>query len=422
MTTRVSTVPKLIIPDLARPCLTDVQLAAIEKAEAAPVQLTEESILEAARNATGLQDFGSPDFLERLGIWLQSGLEDRGLNAFGRQVLHSYCVRYASNRLRIEDLYKRHPEIEEVQITRPIFIAGLPRSGTTSLVNLLASDQRLRSLPHWEAVQPVPDGQRAGIETAVDLRMEKCSQEWQQLDSLLPHLRVMHEMSPQHIHEDLELQAIDFTTYNIEWTARVPRWREYYLSHDRLPHYQYLKRVLKALQWQRGPNRWILKCPQHIENLSALATVFPDLTIAITHRDPAAVLRSAVTAIAYGDRVRRNSIDLDETASYWTERIERMLRACVAERDALPVAASIDILFQEYVQDELNAARHVYDLAELPWTVDVETGFRTFLRNEEDRKGSVAYNLDMVPSLRAEAIHERFRFYYDRFAVRYEKA
>jgi hypothetical protein len=99
-----------------------------------------------------------------------------------------------------------------------------------------------------------------------------------------------------------------------------------------------------------------------------------------------------------------------------------MLRACVAERDALPVAASIDILFHEYVQDELNAARRIYDLAELPWTVDVETAFRTFLRNEEDRKGSVAYDLDMVPSLRAEAIHERFRFYYDRFAVRYEKA
>jgi len=412
-------VPKLVIPDLARPLLTDVQLDAIQKAENSPVKLTEASILDSARRATGLSYFGSEDFLERLHIWLQSGLEDQGLNALGRQVLHTYCVRYASNRLRIEDLYRRHPEIDEVEIIRPIFIAGLPRSGTTSLVNLLASDQRFRSLPYWEAVQPVPDCQRNVREP--DLRIATCSQEWQQLDALLPYLSAMHEMSPEHIHEDLELQAIDFTTYNIEWTARVPRWRDYYLSHDRLPHYQYLKRALKALQWQRGPNRWLLKCPQHIENLSTLATVFPDLTIAITHRDPAAVLRSAVTAIAYGDRIRRHRIDLDETACYWTDRVEQMLRACVAERDALPGKASMDVLFHEYVQDELYTARQIYDLAGIIWTEDVDRSGRNFLRKEKSRKTSVTYVLDAIPSLQAEAINERFRFYYDRFPVARER-
>lgn len=136
------------INDLAAPRLTARQQAAIDHAPA--VSLTVDAVLDAARAATGLDDFGAQDFRERLGIWLLSFEEDTELGSLGRATMFGECVRYAATRLRFEDLFRRHPEIARVPIDRPIMVAGLPRSGTTHLVNLLAADPRLRSTPLWE--------------------------------------------------------------------------------------------------------------------------------------------------------------------------------------------------------------------------------------------------------------------------------
>src|SRR5207253_3064514 len=126
-----------------------------------------------------------------------------GLNDFGRAVLHGYCVRYARQRFQLEALVAAHPEILREPIERPLFIAGLPRSGTTNLVNLLALDGRWRSLPCWEALRPFD----VAAKGEPDPRRAICAREWSALDALLPLLKCMHEMSPDHVHEDLELQA-----------------------------------------------------------------------------------------------------------------------------------------------------------------------------------------------------------------------
>ena len=146
----------------------------------------------------------------------------------------------------------------------------------------------------------------------------------------------MHDRLPQAIEEEVELLDIDFASYVLEWHARVPQWRDYYLGLDQDDHYGYLRTVLQALTFLRGPRQWVLKSPQHCEQLGPLISTFPDATVAFTHRDPVAVIQSAVTMLAYGDRMRRKAIDPDGLVDYWIDRIERLLRACVRDRDLIP--------------------------------------------------------------------------------------
>jgi hypothetical protein len=409
----------LRIPDLEQPVLSDDQRAAVLAATASAAALTPQSVVNAAVAATGLDHFGEPGFLERLGVWLKAGRQDVGLNDFGRQVLHGYCARYAANRLRLEDLLRRHPEVLDEPIDRPVFIAGLPRSGTTRLVNLMALDPRWRSLPYWEAVEPF-SAAPAGHGGPADSRRARCQQAWQQLERLLPLLSAMHEMSPDHIHEDLELQALDFTTYNIEWTAHVPLWRDWYLSHDRTPHYTYLRTALQALQWQdrqagRPRRRWLLKCPQHLENLPCVMEAFPDATVILTHRDPVQVIQSAVTMVAYGDRLRRHRIDLRQTCDYWTDRIARMLGTCVNQRDAVPAERSMDVAFAHFVADEAGTINALYKVAGASLDFVVRQALDLAVAAQAQDPVRVEYDLYERVGIDQAALRRRFDFYFDRF-------
>jgi len=146
------------IDDLREPQLTDVQKLALDHGERPSVDLTVDAVLDAAREGTGLDDFG-PDssFTERLGLWLDEVGSDDERTGLGRRILFNDCVRYASNRLLIHHLLARHPEIHDVDFPAPVVVVGLPRSGTTHLVNLIAADTRFRSMPLWESYEPVAD-------------------------------------------------------------------------------------------------------------------------------------------------------------------------------------------------------------------------------------------------------------------------
>jgi hypothetical protein len=409
------------VDDLASPVLTTFQEAAIEATSKRPVDLTEEAVLAAAVKRTGLHDFGADDFRARLCVWLQSIQEDDGLGPLGRTIAFNDLVRHAANRLRLEDLIRRHPEVLSVEIRKPVIIAGLPRSGTTHLLNLISADRRLRSLPYWESQEPVPPPDQSVAPDGEDPRIRRCRESSRLQDQLLPHLRAMHHMTPEHVHEEIELQAADFSSYLLEWTARVPRWRDYYLSHDQTPHYAYLKRALQALQWLRGPERWILKSPQHLEQLEPLHTTFPDATIVLTHRDPASVIASAITMLAYGDRVRRRRVDLREVADYWIDRIECMLRSCVRDRDLIPASQSLDVLFHEFMVDDVAMVERIYRLADLPMTADAHRALRDYLsENPRGKYGRVVYDLNGDFGIDPNALRKRFDFYFERFPIEAE--
>jgi hypothetical protein len=412
----------ILIDDLADPRITPAIAAAREGPADFPADIDVDGVLARASELTGgLTDFGEDTgFRERLAVVIQSLAEDEGLTRGGRITILDHAVRVMANRLRIEDLVKQHPEILDIEIERPLIIAGLPRSGTTHLVNWLARDERLRSLTLWESEEPVPSAPPPAPGEP-DPREVRSAEFWGHFESMLPYMSAMHGMEASSIHEDNELLYMDINCYSWEFQTRLPRWIEHYFAHDRTRSYLYEKKILQVLTWFRGPNRWILKSPQHLENLAPLKAAFPDATLVITHRDPVAVIRSLTTMLSYGDRIRRDPVDPPGCARHWSDRIERLLRECVAQRDAWGPEQSLDVLFHEYMADQEGVLRQVYDLAGLELTPDAEAKLLGYLtENPRHQHGRVIYDLEGVFEVDVAKLRERFQFYYDRYPVRWE--
>jgi hypothetical protein len=414
------------ITDLAEPQLSAAQRGALAYADGLSIDLTSQGILEEARQLTGLDDFGPSDYLPRLNLLCQEWGADAGLANLGRLSLRNKLLQHARSRLLIHDLLKRHPEIHKVEIIAPIIVAGLPRSGTTHLLNLMAADSRLRALPLWESYEPVPQAGEQPTLDGVDPRYQRCSDQWQMMQRLSPLLAAMHPMSPDHIHEELELMGPDFASYNYEWLSVSPRWRDHYYCSDQTSHYEYMKTVLKILTWQDGDStghstRWVLKCPQHLEQLPVLRQVFPDATVAITHRDPVSVIQSAATMLAYGQRINRKKVDLQGLIHYWSDRVHHMLQACVNDRAVWPIEQSIDVLFHEFMADDLATVEAIYHRANLEMTDTARSELQHFLNDHpRGREGCVLYDLRGDFSVEPAQLRERFAFYFDRFNVSVE--
>lgn len=412
---------KISIDDLCTPQLNDAQRQMIAAMEASPITLTEDAIFAASQAATGLSDFGPDDFRERLRRLIDEWNGDTRAYALKRAMLLGYAIRYATNRLLIQDLLKRYPEIHDEPIERPVIVVGMPRSGTTHLLNLLGADSRLRSTPLWETYQPVPNPLEPIGPDGIDPRYTRCAANWGAQLASNPLSAAMHAMEPDHFHEDVELMGPDFAGYNFEWLARMPKWRDYYLSTDQTPHYEYMKTVLKILQWrgvQSGGTRkrWVTKCPQHLEQLPVLRKVFPDATVAITYRDPVDVIQSAITMIAYGERMAYPTIDTQGLLEYWTDRVEKLLRACVRDRHVWPEAQSVDVPFDTFMADDMAVIREVRAKAGLPETDLANQEVRDFIDSHPRGKfGQIVYNLERDFGIQPAKLRKRFDFYYEAF-------
>jgi hypothetical protein len=404
------------IEDLREPVLDDVQRAAIAYAGSRPVSFDEQDLLDAASARTGLDDFGPDDFRLRLRAMAAAVDADAVLNPLGRMIVRDRLVRLLAQRQLLTDLFRRHPEIEAVDLEPPIIVIGLPRSGTTHLVNLVASDSRLRSLPYWESLEPVPAPGDGPGRDGVDQRYARCARSYKAQMAIAPLVRAMHHQYPEAIEEEIELEDLDFASYTLEWHARVPTWRDHYLALDQRAHYAYLRRVLQALTWMRGPRRWVLKSPQHLEQMGPLLATFPDAAFAVTHRDPVSVIQSAVTMLAYGDRVRRDAIEPEALAAYWVDRVERLLRACVRDRDTLPADRSVDVAFHELMADDVGTVARLYERAGLTISDRARRGLDAFTAaNPRGKHGQVVYDLHGDFGLEPAAVRDRFGFYFDRF-------
>ena len=411
------------IDDLLEPRLNDFQKAARAYGESLDLDFRVESILATACEETGLEDFGPDDFRERLGLLVDEWSNDAGLSGLGRLTLLNKLTLFARNRLLIEAYLRAHPEVHDVVIERPIIVAGLPRSGTTHLLNLLAADSSKHALPLWESYEPLPMPGEAPGQDGRDPRWVRCNEQWEAVQKTAPLLPAMHPLDPDHIHEELELMGPDFASYNFEWLAMSPRWRDHYYAHDQTPHYAYMKTVLKILQSRRGPGRWVLKCPQHLEQLPVLRKTFPDATIAFTHRDPVSVIQSAVTMLAYGQRNGRKKVEPQRLIEYWSDRVEHLLRACVRDRQVIPDEQSIDVLFHEFMADDLKMVERIYEKAGDRMEETTRAELQAFLDDHPRGKyGRVVYDLRSDFGIDPDALRERFGFYFDAFAVEREPA
>ncbi len=383
------------------------------------VVLTSDALCTQAFTETGIDAFADPSFTVRLDVLLDALSTEAGLSPMGKVTTSVQLTQLLKNRLLLDDLLRRHPEIHDVEIARPIIIAGLPRTGTTHLHNLLSADPALRSLPYWESLEPVPSPAEAQQIAAggPDPRWARAEAGTAFLDLALPYFKRMHEMTPDHVHEEIQLMAMDFSTMFFETTAPMPSWRDHYLAHDQTPHYEYLKTVLKALQYLRGGERWVLKSPQHLEQFDALMQVFPDATVLVTHRDPVSVTASMSTMIAYTCRLHLDPVDPVAIGHYWADRLEVMLRSCVERRHVLPADQSLDVRFEHFMADDMGTIERIYELADQPLDEPARAAMEAYVAtHQRDRHGGLVYDLadfDLDP----DAVRAENCVYTERFEV-----
>ena len=413
---------ELRFDDLTAPRLSDVQRQILEHTERRRVDLDIERMVEEAIAEAGVDDFADTDgFWERVKAYVGAIEADDGLTQLIRGTLRQRVVRLLRNRLSLTELLKRHPEIESIPIEKPFIVVGMPRSGTTHLVNLLAADPRRRALPYWESQEPLPIPGNGPDVFGVDPRYRRAKNEHDAMMVSAPVTAAMHDRFPEAIEEEIEILDLDFAAYVLEWHARVPGWRDFYLGLDQARHYGYMKTVLQALTFLRGPRTWVLKSPQHCEQLRPLMATFPDATVAFTHRDPVAVVQSTITMMAYSDRLRRRSIEPQWLLEYWTDRVERLLSACVRDRDTVPTDRSIDIAFHHLNGHEIGLLEDLYSRAGVDLTSKARKAFQAYLdSNPRGKHGAVHYDLQGHFGISPDDLRARFAFYFDRFDIQPE--
>jgi hypothetical protein len=362
---------------------------------------------------TGLDDFGPDDYRERLEVYLAALREIPTLHDAGVVNFHSQLLQLLKNRLLLTDLLKRHPEILEIELEPPVVIAGLPRTGTTHLHNMLAAGPTFRTMPYWESNEPFPRPDEVGVEP--DPRRVRMDMAVGFMNTVMPHFPLMHEMTTDHVHEEIQLLANDFSSMLFETLAHVPRWRDYFLSHDQTPHYRHLAVQLKAMQFLRGGRRWLLKSPQHLEQLPVLDKVFPGVVVIVTHRDPVPVVLSMLAMLTYSARMHCAPVPVHEIAASWVDRLQRMLAALQRDRAVIGPERSIDVRFDDFMADEMGTAARIYELAGETFSDDVRAAIGEYLAgHQRNRLGRVATSAQLF-GLDPDELAERFRPYAERF-------
>ncbi len=386
------------------------------------LELTTDALAAQAQAETRLDDFGGDGtWRERLDVLTNSLRNEGGLSPFGTMSNHAMLVGLLKNRLLLADLLARHPEIHDVEIAAPIVICGLPRTGTTHLHNLISADANLRSLPYWESLEPIPlPGEEPGP-GGEDPRIARCKLACDFIDASMPLFKRMHEMTWDHVHEEIQLLAIDLSTMLFETTATVPSWRAYYTAHDQRPHYEYMKTLLQAITYLRGGARWVLKSPQHLEQFPALVETFPDATFVVTHRDPVSVTISMVTMLAYSSRMNCEHPDPMAIGSAWSERLEVMLRSCAEFRHVLPAEQTVDVRFDEFMADDIAMVRRIYEVASQPFTDATRAQMDAFMATHPRGKfGGVVYDFADF-GIDPDERYRSLAFYLDQFGLSRER-
>jgi len=375
-----------------------------------------DALLAAAARRARLADYGRDDFTGALRALVDAVRTEADLTPAGHFLTRSLLLGLLLTRLRHRELLRRHPEIAAERVRAPIVILGLPRTGTTHLHNLLAEHPALRTLPYWESLEPIPDPRTLPVATP-DPRLARCVQALRLQHWVMPLFEAMHAMTPDATHEEIQLLAVEFSTMLFEASYLVPRYRDWYLATDQTPAYATLRALLQALQWLRGPDRWLLKSPQHLEQLGPLLAVLPDARLVQTHRDPVRVVASMCTMAAYGLRMQRARIDPLAVGRYWADRIATMLRASVRDRALVPAGAIMDVRFHDFMADERGTVERVAAFGGITLGEAARQAMDRYVAaNPRGRHGRVAYRLTDF-GLDAGELRTRLRFYQEAFDV-----
>ena len=349
---------------------------------------TAAELISATRVRTGLDDFGPGDFFEPLSRLLESCQREARLNFVGRMALRSDLMRMLTNRLLLERDRQSYPEIRTHRIEQPVFIVGLPRSGTTLLHTLLATDTAHRAPFVWEAMFPSPPNNERMTQRIRQAQRSIGFFQW-----LAPTFRQVHALGSELPQECIGLTSPSMLSDQFDTMYRIPSYRRWFLKQDLRPTYQFHHRFLQHLQHRQNGQRWILKAPAHMFALPALLSVYPDALFVQVHRNPLKAIASVSSLVAILRSVFSDHVDPLEVGrdalQYWGDTMNSFLQ----HRDELPSHRFCDVNYNDIRRDPIAVARQVYAYFDWEQSEETERRMRAVLENQPaEENGHHRYN------------------------------
>lgn len=375
-----------------------------------------DQLIATACGDVGSDDFGGDTWREGLDVLVGSLNDEAALNDMGVSAMTDQIVGYLVNRLKIEQWYAAHPDIEDQQIVAPLFGLGLPRTGSTVLSFLLAQDPARRSLRVWEASDPIPPPETATEHTDPRIAVAQAGIDF--TNEMFTGFAGMLPSAADGPLECLVPMALEFRSLVFEGMARIPSYSAWLLQCDMVPAYRYHQRVLKLLQWHCPPERWSLKTPAHMLSMDALDTVYPDARFVMTHRDVGQVLPSVCALYSTLTTIlteRPDPIGIGaHNSAIWRTALERLINF----RDRGNEERFHDLSFEAVQSDPIGQVAHLYtELGEDLSDAAREHMQEWWTESTKDRTGPGRYAAEDF-GLDPATIAEDFGFYYERFNVR----
>ena len=349
-----------------------------------------DDLMGAARTATGFRDFGPTDFIEPLDLLLDGYEQTSALNPIGKLAGRWYLMRLLCNRLRFEATWQNDRRVDSRAVQRPIFILGLPRTGSTLLHEVLSLHSALRAPSYWESTfTPGRD--------PMDLcRILAASGQITLVNRMAPDLKRIHRLGARLPHECVTIQAHTMRSIQFHAAHRVCAYNEWLQTCDWEPAYRWHVRYLKVLQWGESEARWLLKAPGHMLGLNALNRVYPDATFIQLHRDPAEVIPSMASLSVALRAAFTNSIDESEIGRDATDQWRRGLTNTLRLRKQYADLDSrfIDIHYRELASRPMEVVGRILDFTGLSATTTFQRMVEDYLtRNKKGRYGRHEYSL-----------------------------
>ena len=378
--------------------------------------LRPDDLTERACRVAGLENFGDMPFRDGLRIFLQACNEEADLSLFGYFATRWDTGRFLTNLLRLTQEELRAPEILGQPIERPLFITGMPRSGTTFLQRLLVADKDNRAPRVWEAVHPYPPTNPGGRR---DRRRQQVARQLRMFRILAPGFRSMHPIDADSPQECSEIAAHVFVSPRFQTTYSIPSYGTWLEKVGHLDGYRFHKRFLQHLQRQEGKAlRWVLKCPDHVLTLDALRVVYPDARMVFVHRDPVPVLLSVtrLTEILrkpFTRRIDRAAIGRD-LREYSHAAALAMMKAADEEPFVEPI---FHIRYADLVSDPVGTVEALYRHFGLKLSASARSCIKEMVEEAPDggygrnNFDPDAYGIDFA------AVRSEFAAYAERFGV-----
>ncbi len=373
--------------------------------------LNPEHLLKTAVRKFGLSDFGDDSFREGFGVLCDSLNQEAMLHPFGRLIAKKTLFVTLRNRLELTNCWKRFPESLDASISRPVFIIGLPRTGTTLLFNLMSLDDRFQYFCTWEAYRP---GVLTQDEKEIKKTVAESDADINFLNYLRPDLKKIHYTRSDMPEECIPLlyNSCESDFFAIQF--KVPSYRDWYFKHDHTESYNYYSKQLKWLQRDKDGGRWLLKAPVHLNAIDTLFETFPDAQVIQTHRDPLDVVSSMGSLMYNYQSMTTYDVCKKKIGPEIVELLSQILHQMMVLRYRNNYNV-FDVQYNDLLVDPLKVIDEIYQYLGKPLTDSTRRRLKNYLSEHPKNKyGRHAYTLDEY-GLQPEAVFSKFDFYYQRF-------